>query len=140
MKGVIAFIVLLLVIAGGGGGYWAWGKWTKVEQRGVGLELAQAIPAEEIERLEGRYNEILDQSEILVRTVREHQLMGFYKVGSEEEAVEKFREDSSVKLPGDKALHVLFKGPRSTRTLRETAARTLAEDFVKATQGMSGEN
>ncbi|WP_411847354.1 hypothetical protein AAFN60_08370 [Roseibacillus persicicus] len=136
MKAFIAFVVLLLLVLGGVGGYLFLGKMNRIEPRGVGLTLSNPIPSEEIEFQKQRYNEILDRDEVLLNTVTKHGLKDYYGVASDEKALELFRDDSFIELPGGKNLHVLFRGKRSTRKERESATRTLAEDFVKAAQLM----
>lgn len=108
----------------------------KIEPRGVGLTLSNPIPADELEMVEKRYNEILDREDILKNTVEKHNLKEYYEVPSSEAALDQFRKDSFIKLPGGKNLHILFEGKRLTRDEREAATRTLAEDFVKAAQLM----
>ncbi|MBK1834247.1 hypothetical protein [Roseibacillus ishigakijimensis] len=132
MKAFIAFVLFLFFAIGAGVGFYGWKKWTAIEERGVALALAKPVEKDEKEMLEMRYNKILDMDEVLLPTIEAHNLKGFYQVKSDEEALKLFREDSLVKLPGGRDLHVIFKGPRSTREERDAASRTLAEQFVKA--------
>lgn len=138
VKAFIAFVVLLFLLAGVGIGIYGWGRLSKIEPRGVGLVVEDEIPAAEVEKITARYNEVLDREEVLMPTVQKHDLKKYYGVTSDQEALVLFREDSYIELPGDKNLHVLFKGKRLTRKDRESAARTLAEDFVKAARIAGG--
>ena len=71
-------------------------------------------------------------------TIEKHDLKTYYDVASDEEALSLFREDSFIELPGSRTMHVLFRGKRSTRKLREAATRSLAEDFVNAARLAEG--
>lgn len=139
VKGFIAFVVLLFLLAGAGIGFYGWGRLSKIEPRGVGLVVENEIPDAEAESISARYNEILDREEVLMRTVKEHNLKGYYKVSSDQKALTLFREDSYIALPGGNNLHVLFNGKRITRKERDAASRTLAEDFVKAARLATGQ-
>jgi len=131
MKAFIAFSLILFLSVGVAVGIYGWGRWNRIEQRGTGLSVGRDIPDNKRAGLVEQYNQILDREDILLLAVQEHGLMDYYKVGSEEEAVARFREDSFVELPGGRALHVLFKGKRSTRKLREKASQTIAAELVK---------
>ena len=138
MKAFIAFVVLLFIVIGAGGGYWAWGKFNKVEEWGLSLDLGEELQESETEIIEERYNAILDQEVILKKTVEKHDLKSYYGVSNAEEAIAKLKEDTFVRIRDRRAIHVLFRGQRKTRDERETAVRTLSEDFLKQVQAMSG--
>lgn len=138
MKAFVAFLVLLALLVLGGGGYFYWDRQNKVENWGVGLTLNKEVEADEVEMVEARYNEILDREELLKKIVEKHKLTDYYEISSNEEAVVRLREDSFVKLPGGSELHILFRGKRSTRAVREATVRTLAEDFVRVSQAIGG--
>lgn len=138
MKAFVAFIVLLVLLGAGGGGFFYWKKMERIEPRGVGLEIARAIPEDQKELLLKQYNLILDKEEVLMRTVEEHHLQKYYEVSSKEQALKRLKEDSFITLPAEKKLHILFSGKRKNRTVREKAARTLAEDFLKAARLADG--
>ena len=132
MKAFVSFVIVLILVAGGLVGYLFWERMNRIEPRGAGLVMNSPIPDEEIELAEKQYNEILDQESVLINALEQHDLVSYYGVSSKEEALKLFREDSYVSLPGGKNIHILFRGKRSSRDEREVAARTLAEDFVKA--------
>ena len=138
MKAFVAFGVILILAVGGIGGYFFWERMNKVEPRGVGLTMSNPVSKGEIDFLTKQYNEILDREEVLIGAVEKHNLAKFYGVSSSEEALELFRKDSYVSLPGETNLHILFMGKRSTRSERDSTARTLAEDFLKAAKIAGG--
>lgn len=138
VKAFIAFLVLLALLVIAGGGYFYWERQNKVENWGVALTMNHEIDADELEMVAARYNEILDREDLLKNTVEEHKLTDYYEISSNEEVIAQLREDSFIKLAGGNRLHVLFKGKRSTRSLREAAVRTLAEDFVNFSRAAGG--
>lgn len=138
MKAFIAFVILLFLAIGVGGGFWAWGKWTKMEDWGLALDLGQPVEESEREMMEKRYNLVLDDNAMLEKTVTEHNLQDYYGVSSKEEAVAKLKEDTFVSIKKERVLHVLFRGERRTRDKREAAVRTLSVDFLKQLRAMSG--
>ena len=138
MKAFIAFVLILFVAIGGMVGYWGWGKWNKVENWGLALSMGSNVKEGEKERLEERYNQILDRDEILEGAVEKHDLEQYYGVSSSGEAVEKLKEDTFIELKGDSAMHVLFRGKRSSRDQREAAVRTISESFLEEVRGMTG--
>ena len=138
MKAFVAFVVIVILAVGGLIGFWGWKKWTRIEDWGVGLALSSELKEGEIEGVEARYNQILDQDEILMKTVQAHNLKGFYGVASDEKAVEMLKEDTFVTIPNSRNMHILFKGKRSTRDEREAAIGTLSNDFVEQVTKMSG--
>ncbi|MGJ8725512.1 MAG: hypothetical protein ACSHYB_13215 [Roseibacillus sp.] len=138
MKAFVAFVVILFLAIGGAGGFWAWKKWTKDENWGLALSLGSELAEGEKEKVEERYNQVLDQEDILRKAIEDHDLSSYYGVSSSEDAVEKLREDTFVEIHGNNSMHILFRGKRSTRKEREAAIRTLSEDFLKEVQRMSG--
>lgn len=138
MKAFVAFVVLLFLVIGGLGGYWAWGKWTKVEEWGLSLDLGGEVEGDEKERVEERYNAILDRDDLLAKTVEKHGLTSYYDVSSSQEAVTNLKEDTFIRIQNKRAMHILFRGQRKTRDTREAAVRTLSEDFLRQVQAMSG--
>lgn len=138
MKAFVAFVVLLFLVIGGLGGYWAWGKWTKVEEWGLSLDLGGEVEGDEKERVEERYNAILDRDDLLAKTVEKHGLKSYYDVSSSQEAVTNLKEDTFIRIQNKRAMHILFRGQRKTRDTREAAVRTLSEDFLRQVQAMSG--
>lgn len=138
MKAFIAFVVILFLAIGGAVGFWAWGKWNKVEEWGLGLSLGSELEDGEKERVEERYNQILDRDEVLLGAVEAYNLSDYYGVSSSEEALVKFKEDTFVRIHDNSSMHVLFRGKRSSRKEREAVIRTVSEDFLKQVQQMSG--
>ena len=138
MKAFIGFVLVLLLAIGGLGGYWAWGRMNRAEDWGVGLELSSELKEGEVEVVETRYNQILDQDAVLANSVEVHDLKKFYGVSSNEKAVEKLREDTFVRIPNGQSMHILFRGKRKTRKERTAVTETLSKDFFKRVQEMSG--
>ena len=139
MKAFIAFVVILFLAIGVIGGFWAWKKWTKVEEWGLALPLSSTLADGEVEKVGERYNVILDQDDVLMGTVEEHGLSKYYGVSSNEEAVALFKEDSFIRIHGNNTMHILFVGKRSSRDERMAAVRTLSQDFLKKVQSISGQ-
>ncbi len=139
VKAFIAFVVLLFVAIGGAAGYWVWNKMNRIEDRGIGLVMANPVPQEQIERAEAQYNLILDREEVLRTAVKENELMDYYEVSTEEEAITKLRDETFIDLPGGRNLHLLFTGKRFTRDLREQTTRTMARSFLEVMTKENGQ-
>jgi hypothetical protein len=134
VKAFIIFVLVLIILLASGIGWFGYQRLNRIEPRGVGLVVEKEFVEADIERLTTRYNAILDREEVLMPTVKKHHLKDYYGVGSNQEAVEEFREDTYIKLPGGKALHVMFDGKRRHRSIRDAASSDLAKDFVEAAQ------
>ena len=139
MKAFIAFVVIVFLAIGGAGGFWAWKKWNRVEEWGLALPMNSTLEENEKEMLEARYNQILDRDDVLMNVIEKNDMAGYYGVSSSEEALEKLREDTFIRFHGNDAMHVLFRGKRSTRDERVEAIRVFSQDFMKQVQSMSGQ-
>ncbi|MEM9081705.1 MAG: hypothetical protein AAGC74_13550 [Verrucomicrobiota bacterium] len=131
MKVALAIIALLGLIATGGVGYWAWTKWTKVEETGVALGLQKTIPAEQQEQFLELHNEMIDQDHVLRPLVEKHALMGYYEVTEVDAAIESLRNDTRIKFPNERNIWLVYRGKRSDRTLRNNVVRDLAKSFLE---------
>ena len=67
MKAFVAFLVVLVVAVGSVIGFWGWKKWTRVEDWGVGMALTVELKDGEREGMEERYNQVLDQEDVLAK-------------------------------------------------------------------------
>ena len=139
MKAFIAFVLILFLAIGALGGFWAWKKYTRVEEWGLALPLNSTLEENEKERMEERYNQILDRDDVLMNSIETHDLAKYYDVVSKEEALEKLKEDTFIRFHGNDTMHILFKGKRNTREERVTAISTLSQDFLKQVRSMSGQ-
>lgn len=134
MKAFIIFVVVLLIMLGAGAGWFYNNHMNRNETRGAGLTLEKDFPAEEIDRLTERYNIIIDRDEVLLPAFEKHNLASYYEDLDREAALEQFREDTYVRLPGGPNLHILFDGKRKTRAFRDAVSEDLAKDFLTGTQ------
>lgn len=131
LKAIISTIAVLGLIVGGGAGWWAWGKWTASEERGVSLTLHKTPPVEQRPEIEEAYNRLLDNENFLQPIVKEMALMSFYGVESEKEAVELLRERSKVFFKTEDTIWIVHRAQRRERPENDRLGRMLGDEFVK---------
>ncbi len=131
VKAFIIFVVVMLFLGGAAVGYLGWKKWTKPEYWGMRVPLQQEVTESSQKTVEEHYNKILDEREILAAAVEKHSLVSFYKVGGEEAAIERLREDSIVTIHQGKFLDFLVYGPRNQRDFKAEVSETLAQLFME---------
>ena len=132
-KGIIGSLVVVGLLVGCGVGWWAWGKWTSVESRGVSLQLKVAPDPEKRDELLDLYNGLLDDADVLQPIVQELALMGFYGVQSERDAIAMLRDRSKIEFsPNDeRTLWILHRAQRREREDSDRIGRMLGDEFVK---------
>lgn len=131
LKAIIAAVAALALLVGGGVAWWAWGKWTASEERGVSLQLKMTPPVEQRAEIEEAYNRLLDDEDFLQPIVKELALTNFYSVQSEKEAIDLLRERSKVFFKTENTIWIVHRAQRRERPENDRLGRMLGDQFVK---------
>ena len=132
LKGILIALVVLGLIVGSVGAWWAWGRWTNSEERGVSLTMGNTPPPEQRPLLEKQFNETLDQESFLLPIVQEMGLVSFYGVQGEDEAVLQLRERSRLRFKDASTIWIVHRAERRRRGMSDQIGRMLGEKFINS--------
>lgn len=134
-KGIIAALIGVGLLIGGLGLWYVWARFTKMEERGVGLTLRAEPSKEERERMEKELNLVLDDDKLIDSLVADCDLVSFYEAASRDEAKAMARERSRVYFYTPKRLFIVHQAKRYRRGENDEIGKRLGELFREAAFG-----